>query len=510
MQLCTTLTSIAAKTPRVYHINDPDAKACGRALAVFSQVCRMNHPPLSDYDHQPEAHRVDEPGIRRFGTLIGVSPAMVEAFELARRASTSDSPTLLSGESGTGKKSLARAIHDNGPRRAGPFVAVQSNSSASAAIGSELFGHARGVFAGATADRIGQFEASRGGTLYIDELGEMPRAAQAHLLRALETGKITPLGAEMDRAIDVRVIAGIDRLAQDLLAEGRVNDQLYYCLGATEICLPPLRQRREDIPLLAAAISRELADERGQDAPAISPDLMQFFERYNWPGNIRQLSNCLESMIAQSHNGLLDIDDLPHDMGSHGEWGLLPEAIAASLRLSDMERAVVIDALRRHRNNRTRTAESLGISVRTLQRKLKRWNEQDHSRQGAESDRPRGSQQTDLLFIAAIGVWNRALDAHRASAPYRQMLARCESILAGRPIGVRVYEDDPGKPVAHYSVRFQSGLLEPTPSDSNTPVEPWNVNVAYLRDVVRNAAEYVRSPERLNWQWLSDRLDVQG
>lgn len=469
----------------------------------------MNHPP-SEQDHQREAERIDERTFRRFGTLISVSPAMVEAFELARRASSSDSPVLLSGESGTGKKSLARAIHNHSPRHAGPFLTVHSNSSTSAALGSELFGHARGVFANATADRTGQFEAARGGTLYIDELREMPHAAQVHLLRALETGQITPLGADVDRAIDVRVIVGTDRPARDLLGEGRVNDRLYYCLGAREICLPPLRQRREDIPLLAGAISRELADKRGEDAPAISPELMRYFVGYEWPGNVQQLRNCLECMIDQSHNGLLDVDDLPYDTGSYGDWRSLPESVTASRRLSDMERAVVLNALRRHSNNRTRTAQALGISVRTLQRKLKRWNEQDRSREEAESEWSRGSLQADLLLIAALGVWNRALDEHRASAPYRQMLARCESILAGRLIGIRVYEDDPGQPVAQYSIRFHSGLLEPTPSDSNTPAESWNVSAAYLRDVVMNAEEYVRSPEKLNWQWLSDRLEVEG
>ncbi len=389
-------------------------------------------------------------------------------------------------------------------------MTVHADSPALAAVGSELFGHARGVFAGATTDRIGQFEAARGGTLFVAGLGEMPRAPQAHLLRALETGTITPLGADVDRAIDVRVIAGTDRPVQDLVGEGRVNDQLYYCLGTIEIYLPPLRQRREDIPLLVAAISRQLADERGQDAPVISPELMRFLEGYEWPGNVRQLRNCLERMTDQSHDGLLDVDDLPYDMGSHGDWKSLPESITASRRLSDMERAVVIDALRRHGNNRTRTAESLGISVRTLQRKLKRWSEEDQSRDEARSDRPRGSLQVDLLLIAALGVWNRALDEHRASAPYRQMLARCENILAGRLIGIRVYEDDPAQPVAHYAIRFHSGLLEPTPGGINAPVEPWNVSAAYLRDVVRNAEDYVRSPEKLNWQWLSDRLDVEG
>jgi transcriptional regulator with PAS, ATPase and Fis domain len=308
-----------------------------------------------------------------FEKIISHSDAMLSVFDQARRAAQADATVLVRGESGTGKELIAEAIHRNGPRRQHPFVTINMAAVPETLIESELFGHAAGAFTGAAAARTGKFEAADSGTIFIDEIGDLQLACQAKLLRVLENRQVTPVGSNDHREVDVRVIAATNRNLEKMVAEGEFREDLYYRLNVITITLPPLRDRREDIPPLVDYFLEEFCAANHKPRMVPDADLLQYLESYDWPGNIRQLRNCIESMVVLSDSEVLTMDDLPAMVRRRKQRTDVRLEIPRGFTLEDVERVVVLQTLDSCEGNRTRAAQALGISVRTLQRRLKRW-----------------------------------------------------------------------------------------------------------------------------------------
>ncbi len=319
--------------------------------------------------HELQARLDERLGFER---VIGHSKAMLEVFEHARRAAMTDSTVLVTGESGTGKELIAEAIHQNSPRREGPFVTVNMAAVPAHLVESELFGHVKGAFTGATNSRVGRFESANTGTIFIDEIGDFALESQAKLLRVLENRTITPIGSNDDREVDVRVVAATSRNLESMVREEEFREDLYYRLNVVNLKLPPLRERADDIPLLIEHMLRELADHMNRPPLRIDRELREFLETYDWPGNVRQLRNALESMVVLAAGEELTMEDLPatlHDAPN----SVADVNIPTGMSLDDIEREAIEQALAQHEGNRTHAAADLGISVRTLQRKLKAW-----------------------------------------------------------------------------------------------------------------------------------------
>lgn len=308
-----------------------------------------------------------------FEHIVGRSDVILTVFDQIQRVAETDATALITGESGTGKELVAEAIHYASTRREGPYIAVNMAAVPDTLVESELFGHVKGAFTGAAADRAGRFEAANGGTIFVDEIGDLELTSQAKLLRVLEDHQITPIGTNVSRRVDVRVIAATSRHLERMVAEGKFREDLYYRLNVVAIALPPLRKRREDILLLVEHFLDEAC--RVNNRPSCHPnaELLRFLESYDWPGNVRQLRNCIESMVVLARSTTLTVDDLPA-MVRNGKPNSEPHfEIPKGFTLEDVERIAIRQTLGRFAGNRTQAAQSLGISVRTLQRKLKRW-----------------------------------------------------------------------------------------------------------------------------------------
>jgi DNA-binding NtrC family response regulator len=319
----------------------------------------------------PPAVPPPPPRAQGFGPIIGQSRPMIEVYDRIRRAAQTDSIVLILGESGTGKELVAAAIHRESPRASGPYVAVNMAAIPAHLVESELFGHVRGAFTGATDARVGRFQVAHGGTIFIDEIGDFDPTAQAKLLRVLENYTVCPIGSNQEVQVDVRVVAATSRNLPDLVARGQFREDLYYRLNVVTIRLPLLRERPEDIPLLANVFLRESAEACGRQAMSIDPKLMQFFMQHPWPGNVRQLRNLLFSMVVMADGDVLRLDNLPQEMRPGGPPPV--ESSSASQDLEAIERTHILATLEAHKGNRTHAAAALRISVRTLQRKLKAW-----------------------------------------------------------------------------------------------------------------------------------------
>ena len=315
-------------------------------------------------------HRLDER--LGFEKIIGQSKAMLDVFDHARRAAMTDSTVLITGESGTGKELIAEAIHQNSPRKQEPFVTVNMAAVPEHLVESELFGHVKGAFTGATESRIGRFETANSGTIFIDEIGDFKLESQAKLLRVLENRVVTPIGSNDDREVNVRVVAATSRNLEKMVRDAQFREDLYYRLNVINLHLPPLRERREDIPLLINYFIQELASRAHRPVPKLNAELKEFLETHEWPGNVRQLHNCLESMIVLSDGDTLTMEDVPATV-ENGFATSDRMSIPADTTLERLERHAVEQSLQQHEGNRTHTAKALGISVRTLQRKLKAW-----------------------------------------------------------------------------------------------------------------------------------------
>ena len=300
------------------------------------------------------------------GGIIARSAAMRRTLDVAERVAHVDSTILIMGETGSGKEVVARLIHEKSPRATAPFVAINCAAVSQSLLESELFGHVRGAFTGATQDRIGLFEAAHGGTLFLDEVGELPAATQAALLRAIQEREIRRVGENAPRRIDVRVLAATNRdLVQDL-EEGRFRKDLYYRLRVVELKLPPLRERREDIiPLARLFLSRRTGQGR---VLGLSPAAADQLLRYPWPGNVRELENAVERASVLAQGTLVEPDDLPEEVR-----GAVPgPTLTAKVRkLDEIEMDYILAVLDRANGNQTQAAKMLGIGTTTLYRKLR-------------------------------------------------------------------------------------------------------------------------------------------
>jgi DNA-binding NtrC family response regulator len=316
---------------------------------------------------------------QKFGLdqIIGQSKQMKDVFAKIQRAAPVDSTVLILGESGTGKELVAQALHHNSNRKKGPFVAVNCAAVPATLVESELFGHVRGAFTGATDRRVGRFEQADGGTLFIDEIGDFELGLQAKLLRVLETLTLTPVGGHEDRKVNVRVIAATSRDIRKMLEEGTFREDLYYRLNVVTIGLPPLRQRLDDIPILVEHFLREISQQKHTAPRRISPEVMRRFEAYRWPGNVRELRNTLERMMVLAEGEVLTENDLPEEILEASSDVMAPKEMPANLTMDELEKLAITKALEQCGGNRTHAAERLGISVRTLQRKLRHYEQMD-------------------------------------------------------------------------------------------------------------------------------------
>ena len=312
---------------------------------------------------------------QKFGVdqIVGQSKMMKDVFARIQRAAPVDSTVLILGESGTGKELVAQALHQNSPRKKGPFVPINVAAVPATLVESELFGHVRGAFTGATDKRMGRFEQADGGTLFIDEIGDFELGLQAKLLRVLETMTLTPVGGHEDRKVNVRVVAATSREIRKMVQEGTFREDLYYRLNVIPINLPPLRDRPDDIPMLVEHFLKEIATNKGTPPRRLSPEVMRRFQSYRWPGNVRELRNVLEQMMVLAEGEVLTERDLPDQVAESSQNAATPSEIPTGLTMDELEKLAISKALDQCAGNRTHAANRLGISVRTLQRKLQQY-----------------------------------------------------------------------------------------------------------------------------------------
>jgi two-component system response regulator AtoC len=311
---------------------------------------------------------------KRFGleSLIGESRAMHEIFDTVRQVAPTRATVLLTGESGTGKELIARAIHNLSNRNKTRFIAFNCAAFASQLIESELFGHERGSFTGAAERRIGRFEQAAGGTLFLDEIGEIDSNVQVKLLRALDPGVFERVGGNQSISADVRLIAATNRDLAALVREGKFREDLYYRLNVVQIRVAPLRERMEDIPLLANTFLKEICERDGKAFRPLSPEAMETLLRYDWPGNVRELKGAIDSGVTLATGNQITVRDLPLTVrGASG--GLAPRegGNQDQVNIHDNEVRLIMRALDESGGNRTEAAKKLGISRRTLHRRLK-------------------------------------------------------------------------------------------------------------------------------------------
>ncbi len=308
--------------------------------------------------------------------MVGNNAPMLRVFEQIQLVAPTYSTVLIAGESGTGKELVVRAIHQLSPRKEGPFVALNCAAIPKDLAESELFGHARGAFTGATEKRIGKFMAAHRDTLLIDEIGEMELPVQAKLLRALEMRTITPIGSNEEQRVDVRVVAATHCNLRSLVDDGKFREDLYYRLNVVHIDLPTLRQRREDIPLLVATFLQQLNRDHGRDVQEVAPDAMDALKGYYWPGNVRELRNVLEGIMVLSRKEAIELTDLPLEIPRSEVRETVPR-FRPGITLAELEHEAIQECLIQTGGNRQRTAKLLGISTRTLLRKIREYGLED-------------------------------------------------------------------------------------------------------------------------------------
>lgn len=309
----------------------------------------------------------------RFGMeeLIGSSPPMLRVFDLIRQVANSTATVLIEGESGTGKELAAKALHQLSGRKNNRFTVVHCAALSPQLLESELFGHERGAFTGATSKRIGRFEEANHGTLFLDEIGEIDRATQVKLLRALGARTIQRVGSNQEIRVDVRVIAATNKVLDDLVAEGAFREDLFFRLNEVPLTLPPLRERKEDIPALAAAFIQETARENGKKTKGLTNEANAALQQYGWPGNVRELRTAMVYAVTLARGERIGLKELPpRVLGGHARTPLGKGPGSADLNLERMEKRLIEAALGQCQGNRTEAAKKLGISRRTLHRKI--------------------------------------------------------------------------------------------------------------------------------------------
>jgi DNA-binding NtrC family response regulator len=306
------------------------------------------------------------------GGVVGRSPAMVEVYKTIARVAPARSTVLVLGESGTGKELVAQAIHRHSPRRAAPFVAVDCGALTETLLESELFGHVRGAFTGAVGDKPGLFAEADGGTIFLDEVGDVSPALQAKLLRVLQEQQVRPVGGTEWRRVDVRVIAATNRDLREAVTAGRFREDLYYRLKVVTLELPPLRERREDIPLLVDHLVRRAAVECRKDVTGVTEAVLALLTAYSWPGNVRELAHVLERGVALAQHDVLTADDLPSELRRPAARPV-PDTADDRPTLGELKRRYIRRVLDESGGNMTRAASILGIDRRSLYRMLQRY-----------------------------------------------------------------------------------------------------------------------------------------
>ena len=303
--------------------------------------------------------------------IVGNSAAMISVLETVRRIAPSNLPVLIQGASGTGKELVARAIHGNSRRSANRFVALNCAGLSETLLEDELFGHVKGAYTGAAADRKGRFEYADGGTMFLDEVGDMPMAMQAKLLRVLENGELVPVGSNEPVHVDVRIISATNTNLEQRVEKKLFRQDLFFRLNGVSIQLPPLSRRREDIPMLIEHFIKLAGDAHGTKVTGISPEAQRALMAFDWPGNVRQLRNVVENMVVLAEEGKLGTGDLPPEI--HGGEPADRGGALVGMSISEAEKELIRNTLRMVGGNRTQAAKILGIGERTLYRKIKEY-----------------------------------------------------------------------------------------------------------------------------------------
>jgi DNA-binding NtrC family response regulator len=318
----------------------------------------------------------------KFGQLVGRSKAMEALFRQMDLVAAARSNVLIVGDSGTGKELVANALHDNSPRHGKRFLPINCAAIPAEILESELFGHERGSFTGATSRKVGKFELADGGTLFLDEIGELPLEMQVKLLRVLEQREFMRVGGTETISVDIRLIAATNADLEAAVDEGRFRSDLYYRLKVVTLKIPPLRERREDIPMLANHFLEMFSKENGREGMHISPEAMRAMVQVNWEGNVRELKNVIESLVVLAPEDEIRVEDLAPEYASFEEGGQAGAGFdgfggagqaGPSMTMDEIERRAILEALEKTEGNRTQAAEMLGIGLRTLQRKLKEY-----------------------------------------------------------------------------------------------------------------------------------------
>lgn len=330
--------------------------------------------------------------------IVGSSPEMTKLLSLVEKVAPTRATVLIEGESGTGKELVARAVHDSSSRGSGPFVAVNCGAIPETLIEAELFGHAAGAYTGANKARAGLFEAAQGGTLLLDEVGELPPNVQVKLLRVIQERRIRRVGDDKERPVDVRLVAATNRDLQAMVDAQEFREDLFYRLNVVRLRVPPLRERRGDVPLLARAFLDKYRRENGKALEGFSPDALQRMKAFDYPGNVRQLENIVERAVALAGGSVVEADDLPDELSSRSsEEPELDYTLSADFdlkaRLHDIERGYIASALEASNGVKTHAASLLGLSFRSFRHRLKKLGIDDH-----EDERDPDGDDAELDF----------------------------------------------------------------------------------------------------------------
>jgi len=325
---------------------------------------------LVKQNHALQAQVIDSAG---FEGIVGSSPAMQKVIQTARQVAASDIPVLIMGESGTGKELIARAIHTNSRRRKQRLVTLNCAGLSESILEDELFGHVRGAFTNASSDREGRFEHADGGSLFLDEVGDMPAAMQAKLLRVLENGEVVRLGSNESISVDVRLISATNQRLDELVADKQFREDLFFRINGITILLPALRERREDIPLLLHFFSQKAAEKYQKEIDGFSPEAQQVLMSYSWPGNVRQLRNVVERMVVLSPTPKIGPETLPPEMRPAAGEAAGGMNNLVGISIEQAERELIRNTLELVKGNREQAAKSLGIGERTLYRKIREY-----------------------------------------------------------------------------------------------------------------------------------------
>ncbi len=309
---------------------------------------------------------------QKFANIIGKSPEMKKVLEIVEQVAPTKASVLVTGESGVGKELVADAIHNLSDRKERPFIKVHCAALAETLLESELFGHEKGAFTGAVATKRGRFELANGGTIFLDEIGEINQQVQIKILRVLQDKKFERVGGEQTIEVDVRVISATNRDLKKEIAEGRFREDLFYRLNVVNITVPPLRERREDIGLLVAAFLREFSEENGKNILGIDPKAKSAIYGYSWPGNIRELRNCIESAVVLAKGSSITLMDLPPSVASETEGDYIRINLGSTL--AEAEKEIIRGTLNFEKGNKSKTAEVLGIGRKTLHRKIQEYH----------------------------------------------------------------------------------------------------------------------------------------